>query len=108
MSDLVPTHGDPSYTNFLVIDIRTFLVDWDDLMLADPLRDIGPLLWWYVLPVKWNAFFLAYGLEPTERVIHRLFWRVTEHHDPASSPGCPGLWPGSRVYPPVRLVRGAS
>lgn len=42
---LVPTHGDISPKNFLITPHGLLMVDWDDVALADPLRDLGPLLW---------------------------------------------------------------
>ncbi len=75
---LVPTHGDPSYKNFLVSSQRVYLVDWDDLALSDPIRDIGPLLWWYVPSERWREFFAAYGVSPDQALLDRLFWWVAE------------------------------
>ena len=68
----VPTHGDPNCNNFLRSGRRLLLVDWDGLAVADAGRDIGPLLWWYLKPDRWNEFFIAYGsVIPAETVY---FW----------------------------------
>ncbi len=54
--ELVLTHGDPNTSNFILDrDGRLFLLDWDDACLSDPMRDIGPLLWWYVRPDRWST-----------------------------------------------------
>lgn len=45
---LVPTHPDPSPVNLLVTENSLILIDWDDVSLSDPLRDIGVMLWWYL------------------------------------------------------------
>ncbi len=75
---LVPTHGDPSYKNFIVSGRGVYLIDWDDLALSDSMRDIGPLLWWYVPRERWREFFAAYGVSPDQAVLDRLFWWVAE------------------------------
>lgn len=73
---LVPTHGDPSNKNFLVSGQRIYLIDWDEIALSDPMRDIGPLLWWYVPSARWREFFGAYGASPGQSLLDRLFWWV--------------------------------
>ncbi len=75
---LVPTHGDPSYKNFIVSGRRVYLIDWDDLALSDPMRDIGPLLWWYVPSELWREFLGAYGASFDPTLLDRLFWWVAE------------------------------
>lgn len=77
-ADLAPTHGDPNSKNFLLAGDRTYLIDWDDLALSDPLRDVGPLLWWYVPPERWSEFFEHYGSQLDNAVRDRLFWWTAE------------------------------
>jgi hypothetical protein len=72
---LVPTHGDPNSKNFILAD-RRYLVDWDDLCISDPLRDVGQLLWWYVRPNRWPELFRLLGEEDGTAVRDRLFWWV--------------------------------
>src|SRR5205085_7082151 len=72
-TDLVPTHGDPNWKNF-VLSQTLCLVDWDDAALPDPLRDIGQLMWWYVPPKRWGDFFRAFGLVDDEVSRDGLFW----------------------------------
>jgi hypothetical protein len=74
-TDLVPTHGDPNWKNF-VLSEDLFLVDWDEVALSDSLRDIGQLLWWYVPPRRWQDFFREFGLVGDKAVRDRLFWWV--------------------------------
>ena len=59
---LVATHSDPNLSNFVLYLGRTYLVDWDDVVLSHPGRDLGPLLWWYFSPENWEAFLDAYGM----------------------------------------------
>ncbi len=70
----IPTHGDVSRKNFLLTSDRIFLVDWDEVSLSGAMRDIGPLLWWYVPPVQWEEFFHAYGAPLGNAVVARLYW----------------------------------
>ena len=70
----VPSHDEPNTSNMLVIADRLFLLDWDDVRLADPLRDLGPLLWWYYPPSAWDTFLQACHLPSDERMVHRIHW----------------------------------
>ena len=70
---LVPVHPDPSPANFLVGGQRLIMVDWDDILLSDPLRDLGLVAWWYLPQEAWASFFARYG-RPVER--HAIFWWV--------------------------------
>lgn len=70
----MPTHPDPNTKNMLLLRKRLFMVDWNDVQLSDPLRDIGLILWWYVKRENWPPFFQAYGLIYDAMVIERLFW----------------------------------
>lgn len=71
---LVPTHADPNAKNFLLVQDDFYLVDWDDISLSDPLRDIGPLLWWYVPRERWPEFFAAYGMATASALLHKVYW----------------------------------
>lgn len=75
---LVPTHGDPSRKNFLIVDAGAVLVDWDELRLADPMRDLGPLVWWYIGTNRWDEFFKVYGEGIDEALLNRLYWWAAE------------------------------
>jgi hypothetical protein len=71
---LVPVHGDPNGLNFILAHEQLFLVDWDDICLADPAREIGQWLCWYVAQDQWPSFFTAYGAVLDQHLINRLFW----------------------------------
>ncbi|MGH2397215.1 MAG: phosphotransferase [bacterium] len=71
---LVPTHTDPNRKNFILSGEQFVMIDWDDLFLSDPLRDVGLLLWWYVPKDKWKEFFGAYGQTVDRALLHRLYW----------------------------------
>jgi aminoglycoside phosphotransferase (APT) family kinase protein len=70
----VPVHPDPNRKNFIVTRDTFFLIDWDGICLSDPLNDAGVMLWWYVLAARWPEFLTAYGLEPNQRVLDRVYW----------------------------------
>jgi aminoglycoside phosphotransferase (APT) family kinase protein len=73
-TELVPVHADPNTRNMLVAGEALYLIDWDEIALSDPLRDIGPILWWYIPPQKWPEFFTAYGLELDESLREKIHW----------------------------------
>jgi len=72
---LVPNHSDPNYKNMLVTDKGLMMVDWDDIVLSDPMRDVGLILWWYIKPNKWPEFFELYGLKMDEA---KIYWWVAK------------------------------
>lgn len=71
---LVPVHIDPNTYNMLLLDDTLFLVDWDGILLSDPMRDMGLLLWWYVSPQHWPDFFQIYGITMNEALVEKIFW----------------------------------
>jgi len=73
-ADLVPTHGDISPKNFLITSHGLLMVDWEDVALADPIRDLGPLLWWYFPPRAWPGFMDSYGTRLTPTLTQRVYW----------------------------------
>jgi len=71
---LVPTHGDPNRKNFLLLNEQLFMVDWDELIVSDPMRDTGPFLWWHASPQTWGEFFDSYGDPLDNPKLDRLYW----------------------------------
>lgn len=71
---LVPVHADPNTKNMLVAGNSLYLIDWDEIALSDPLRDVGLILWWYIPPQQWPEFFAAYDLQLDESHLARIFW----------------------------------
>jgi len=71
---LVPIHNDPSPTNILLADGNFIFVDWDEITLSDPMRDIGLLLWWNFPPDQWRGFFEEYGMELTGPRLAKIYW----------------------------------
>jgi aminoglycoside phosphotransferase (APT) family kinase protein len=71
---LTPIHNDPSPTNILFAEGRFVFLDWDEVTLSDPLRDIGLLLWWNFPPSQWPAFFEKYGLSLEAARLAKIYW----------------------------------
>jgi hypothetical protein len=69
------THGDPNASNWILRpDGGLCLVDWDDARTSDPMRDIGPLVWWYVPPMRWRAAVITAGYPFDSDVRDSIFW----------------------------------
>jgi len=71
---LMPVHIDPNTHNMLLTEERFLLVDWDGILLSDPMRDVGLLLWWYVAPHHWPDFFQSYGSSLDDASVEKIFW----------------------------------
>jgi aminoglycoside phosphotransferase (APT) family kinase protein len=73
---LLPIHPDPNTKNMLLRGETGALVmvDWDEVQLSDPVRDVGLLLWWYVSRRQWSEFFDAFGVGMDEAIVDRIFW----------------------------------
>jgi aminoglycoside phosphotransferase (APT) family kinase protein len=52
---LVPVHDEPNTSNMLVGPNGLVVIDWDDIRLGDPFRDVGPLFWWYLQERTWGS-----------------------------------------------------
>lgn len=71
---LAPVHNDPNGANTFLIDNKVMLVDWDDMLLSDPMLDVSQWLGWYVPQKRWPLFFSAYGLPLEQSIITRVYW----------------------------------
>ncbi|MFA7301619.1 MAG: phosphotransferase [Candidatus Shapirobacteria bacterium] len=74
--ELVPVHADTNNANFLVNDEKLYMVDWEDVFLSDPIRDIGMILFRFYPKEKWGDFIKAYGEELDEDRLY--FWIARE------------------------------
>lgn len=71
----VVCHGDLSHHNFLVDKTnRLYLVDWENVTLADPMLDIAMILTQYVAFSDWQTWLETYGITLTKETISRLQW----------------------------------
>jgi thiamine kinase-like enzyme len=71
---LVPVHNEPNAKNMLVHGGKLTFIDWDEVLLADPLRDIGVFLWWYLPIPQWQDFFKSFGAPLTPSAETRVYW----------------------------------
>jgi thiamine kinase-like enzyme len=76
-SDLSPVHADPNKKNFLIEDRKVWIIDWDDIVLSDPLRDVGPVCYWYLPEEFWPQFLGKLGYGYQENAMNRLYWWIT-------------------------------
>lgn len=71
---VVPTHDEPNTSNMLVEGSRLWLIDWDEMQLADPCRDCGPLVWWYLPEAEWPTLLTAAKVPPGSLTRRRIHW----------------------------------
>lgn len=62
---LVPSHCDPNPGNVLVTPTTAYLIDWDELHLSDPLRDIAQVLWWQYPLSEWKELLDQFNIDLT-------------------------------------------
>ncbi|MGF3226657.1 phosphotransferase family protein [Facklamia sp. P12932] len=68
-------HGDLNHNNFLLTnDQHLYLVDWDNVKIADPLFDICYLLCHYFSPTEWMQWFNLYEFPITDSFQKRVKW----------------------------------
>lgn len=73
--DYVVCHGDLNHHNFLLSnDNQLYLVDWENVRIADPISDITWLLCQYFDPSQWMSWFNAYEIEVDKKVFKRVQW----------------------------------
>jgi aminoglycoside phosphotransferase (APT) family kinase protein len=71
---LVPVHNEPNTANMLLEKDNLTFIDWDEVLLSDPMRDIGGFLWWYVSASQWKDFFRSYGASLTPQQEAKIYW----------------------------------
>lgn len=62
---LEPSHCDPNPGNVLVTTTTAYLIDWDQLHLSDPLRDIAQVLWWQYPLSEWEELLDLFNIDLT-------------------------------------------
>lgn len=67
-------HGDVNYRNWLMCRNYLYLVDWDSIMFADPMVDIGTFLGHYLTKSQWTRWLLSYGIEPSSDNLEKVYW----------------------------------
>ena len=73
-------HGDLTHRNFMVTEQgRLYLIDWENVRLADPLSDICALLCQYVPRAQWADILAQFGYRETANVWQRVEWYALVH-----------------------------
>jgi len=72
--ELAPVHNEPNTGNMLVRQEKLMFIDWDEVLLSDPMRDVGVFLWWYVPLTQWKEFFQRYGAALTSQQEAKIYW----------------------------------
>lgn len=69
-------HGDLNHHNFLydTTQDKIYLVDWENVRIADPLSDLTYLLIQYYPPSQWNAWFKRYEFDDDYLFKQRVTW----------------------------------
>ena len=74
-SSLVVVHADPNLTNFILDGERFYMIDWDDVLLSDEMKDISKFLAHSSVPEnQWKVFFNSYGIEFNQSERFRFYW----------------------------------
>jgi hypothetical protein len=71
---LEPVHNEPNTKNMLLHDGKLTFIDWDEVLLSDPLRDIGVFLWWYLPIPQWQDFFRSYDAPFSPLAELKVYW----------------------------------
>lgn len=69
-----PIHPDPHWNNYVISDGRPYLLDWENVDLSDPIRDIGIQVWGFLPKDQWAEFLRRVGLTPTEDIEIAIYW----------------------------------
>lgn len=73
--DYVVCHGDLHHLNFLEsLNNHLYLVDWEEVKIADPLSDITFLLCQYFPPSQWSSWFREYQMPMEDNFYKRVQW----------------------------------
>ena len=68
-------HGDLHHLNFLMDTTgKLFLVDWENVRLADPISDLTQLLCHYFPPSQWQIWLDSYGMTYDSPTLNRIRW----------------------------------
>ncbi|TFJ92593.1 phosphotransferase family protein [Lentibacillus salicampi] len=68
-------HCDLNHNNIiLTTKSQLYLIDWDNAMIADPARDFGFLLKWYVPKGDWDEWLNRYGAAGNNHLFERIYW----------------------------------
>lgn len=76
----VVCHSDINHNNWLIDpEGQLYLIDWDQAVIADPVLDLAPILYWYIREEDWDSWLSEYGLQMDEHLRLRLHWYILVH-----------------------------
>lgn len=76
--ELVPAHADTNHSNFIINDSNIYMIDWDDVVLSDEMKDISLFCWIYIEKKKWNEFMHCCGVKFDRNTQMRFYWWLTQ------------------------------
>lgn len=69
-----PIHPDPHWYNYVIADGRPYLLDWENVDLSDPIRDIGIQIWGFLPKHHWAEFLRRVELSQTSDIEFAIHW----------------------------------
>jgi len=70
-------HCDLNHNNFMYDEVgKLYLVDWDQASIADPAKDYGNFLYYYIAENDWKDWLYAYGVEINDALLRRIYWYI--------------------------------
>lgn len=71
----VVCHSDLNHNNFILTkEGQLYLVDWDNAMIGDPVKDFGSILFWYIEQRDWDKWLGKYGIKKNQQLLERMYW----------------------------------
>lgn len=71
----VVCHGDIHHNNFIEDPKgHLYLVDWEEVKIADPFSDLSAFLLLYLSPRHWGDWLIDYGAELNDTTLKRIRW----------------------------------
>lgn len=71
---LRPIHPDPHWHNYVIVNGRPYLLDWEHIDLSDSIRDVGIQVWGFLRRPRWAPFLRRVGITPTDDVERAIYW----------------------------------
>lgn len=69
-----PGHPDPHMKNYIIEDSTPILLDWDDIAISDPMRDVGIQIWGFLPRSRWAEFMRAGGISLSPEIEASVYW----------------------------------
>jgi hypothetical protein len=69
-----PIHPDAHWNNYVIADGRPYLLDWENVDLSDPIRDVGIQVWGFLPKRQWAEFLRRVDFVPTDDIEIAMYW----------------------------------